>query len=203
MTRVDAAKSETSGSESGRLLTISDILLGIATTLLGGITLYFGAQFPVMQGDYFGPGTFPVILGLLLIIAGLWLFSTGMVRNSKTRNKEKRSWNSNLHSQAEIGSDINVADEIFGEGDINDGSYVRLREKWPDLLTVVLAIVVYLFIAPYLGFIVTSFIVLVSMMMRFGQRWISAIVVSAMLSLTLFYIFRSVLSVPLPIGFWR
>lgn len=58
---------------------IHDGLLGLFFILLGLYVVWQASSFPSMPGQAIGPGTFPVVFGVLFILGGLIIGRTGVM----------------------------------------------------------------------------------------------------------------------------
>lgn len=57
---------------------INDILLGLVMALLGAITIWASRDFPSLPRQQYGAGTFPTLIGGMLIIVGALMMLRGL-----------------------------------------------------------------------------------------------------------------------------
>jgi hypothetical protein len=91
-----------------------------------------------------------------------------------------------------------LVQSLLGKG---DAGHVRLQVDWKSLILIVVSIIVYIFILPYAGYIISSFLVLLAVL-KIGKvdGWITPIIISMLTPIVLYSIFKIALSVPLPPG---
>jgi putative tricarboxylic transport membrane protein len=80
------------------------------------------------------------------------------------------------------------------------GQWAGNRAAWINLILVIAALVFYILASGALGFIPTSMIILVTLLLRFGVGPFMTIAVAAVTTLVIHQIFSNVLLVPLPWG---
>ncbi len=80
------------------------------------------------------------------------------------------------------------------------GYWAGNRDAWVNLVLVIGALVFYILASDPLGFIPTSMIILVTLLMRFGSGPIQAVAIAAATTLVIHEIFAGALLVPLPWG---
>ncbi|EPC00605.1 hypothetical protein L861_06605 [Litchfieldella anticariensis FP35 = DSM 16096] len=56
---------------------VNDLLLGLLMALLGVVTVWASRDFPTLPRQAFGAGTFPTLIGALLVVLGLLLAVRG------------------------------------------------------------------------------------------------------------------------------
>ena len=76
------------------------------------------------------------------------------------------------------------------------------RPQLINLLLVLAAILFYIFLSDFLGFLITSFIVLLALMkrLRVSNRW--GLIMACGITLMIYMLFHKMLLVPLPWGLW-
>jgi hypothetical protein len=91
-----------------------------------------------------------------------------------------------------------LVQSLLGKG---DAGHVRLQVDWKSLILIVVSIIVYIFILPHAGYIISSFLVLLAVL-KIGKvdGWITPIIISMLTPIVLYSIFKIALSVPLPPG---
>lgn len=80
------------------------------------------------------------------------------------------------------------------------GQWAGNRDAWINLVLVIAALLFYIFASEPLGFIPTSMIILVTLLLRFGVGILLTIAVATVTTLLIHQIFAGVLLVPLPWG---
>ena len=97
---------------------------------------------------------------------------------------------------------IEQADEPEGETDF-DENYELKSKVTPKLLIYMASIALYLFLLPYLGFILVSFLFLPSLMYALGTKNIKLLVLIPIIVIAVVYLlFDTWLGIPLPKGFF-
>ncbi|RMF83442.1 MAG: tripartite tricarboxylate transporter TctB family protein [Nitrospinota bacterium] len=85
----------------------------------------------------------------------------------------------------------------------------RAWPRWPrpfftreriNALLVVLAVILYLLVVEYVGFILTVVCLLAGLMLSLGVRWRTSILLSIALTMATYLLFNKLLGVPLPAG---
>lgn len=150
-----------------------DVVAGVATAVLGLAVAIAASGFPEMPGGYPGPGLFPTLLGGLAACFGVALAVRGVLRGRRP----------------EGGSEAEPAEPLDRRGVLG-------------LLAVVAAAGGYLLLAELVGFLLAMGLVTVGLMRLFGVRLLRAVPVAVVLVLTIWYVFGTVLRVPLPAGPW-
>lgn len=78
--------------------------------------------------------------------------------------------------------------------------WARDRTGRVNVLATIAAVIFYILVADWLGFIPTMTLILVALLRRFGVGWAATIVVAILTPLVMQYLFGSILLVPLPWG---
>ena len=78
--------------------------------------------------------------------------------------------------------------------------WVALKRQSFSGLIVLGSIVVYLVCLPYVGFLLCSACLVTILARAMGGRWISSVIVGAITSLSLYWIFWVMMRVPIPLG---
>lgn len=144
----------------------NDALIGILAIILGIIVFIHVRSFPVQADGHAGPGLFPSVLAVLLVIVGGLLIRQGL-----------RSGSPLFERLPEL--------DARGLGNI--------------MLTLG-SIVFYVLVSEKLGFLLSSFIVMVAMMLMLKAKPLTAAPVAAATTLFIYGIFNKFLLVPLPRG---
>lgn len=153
-------------------MTFDDIVLGLLVALLGGAVLWIAGGWQPMAGMAYGPGFFPGLIGAGLVICGAALVIGGL----RAR--------------------------LAGRG----GPPLRLDAWWGRPLAlaragaVIAAVIGYLLLAPLLGFLLTLFLVAIGLFAILAVRWWLALLLALVTPAVLFYVFGTLLRIPLPRG---
>lgn len=73
---------------------------------------------------------------------------------------------------------------------------------WLNIAFVLGAIVCYIFLAEYVGFLIFSFVILMILMKWLKVKLLSSLVMSTTVTLAIYLLFAKILLVPLPWGLW-
>jgi len=128
---------------------------------------------PFLPQSYAGPSLFPSLIGCLFILAGVVITINGL-----------RAWRA----------------EKAGQGD--EASQPRPQFAWRRMIEVLIAVAVFIIVAPRLGFVVGGFVLVAGMLLIRGNRWTTSVAVALILTIVVRWIFVSLLKVPLPVGPW-
>lgn len=156
---------------------IGDVISGMITATFGVCVLFYISGFPTMPGGQPGPGLFPGIIAGMMTGLGALLAFRGVLR--------QRSYT-----------------ESSGEVAVALGGRPWNRVGWVNAASVLAAIVVYIAVVDFLGFVPTMMLVTFLLAWRLGARPIFAAVAAVCTALGLWLIFQRALLVPLPSGFW-
>jgi putative tricarboxylic transport membrane protein len=151
---------------------LSDNWLAIIFIAVAAAMLGFTLTFPAFPGQKYGPSLFPRILATGIILCALLI----IYRARQRRNEGQ-------------GEPLLAIDPAFRE-----------RYRLWSFLAVPGAVVVYLLLADRLGFLPTSFMLLLGLMLWFGVQWLRAVVIALAMTGLMHWFFASVMRVPLPRG---
>jgi len=129
--------------------------------------------FPSLFGQKYGPALFPQIIGCGLIIAGLLLIVRGI--------REKR---------------LAGIDGRWMEA----GAWLNHPHLKLNLLLLILALLAYILLSDWLGFIIMSMLILSVLLYRLGSSLLRALLIAAATTAALQLMFAKLLLVPLPAG---
>jgi len=73
---------------------------------------------------------------------------------------------------------------------------------WLNIAFVLGAVVCYIFLAEYIGFLIFSFAILMALMKWFRVKLLPSLVMSVAVTLAIYLLFAKILLVPLPWGLW-
>lgn len=155
---------------------IKKIAFGVTLSSVGIFMVLYSKTFPKVRsgGDVMtGPGFFPTIIGMLLLIFGFYVLILGLIRKGKLKEKIKR--------------------------DSNMITFLKSKEFLYFLLFIIFT-AAYPTVTIYFGFFIGAFLFCFILMKVLQAKWISAIVSSIVLIATVYIIFEMVAHIPLPIG---
>lgn len=153
----------------------NDALIGAGFVLAGAVVFVSTMRFPRLDGGAPGPGLFPQVVAVLMIIAG------GVL-----------AWSARPRRAPDAGAapPTAVAPRVGARGVVNT-------------LMVFAAIIAFMVVSPPVGFLITSTAILFGLMWQLGTRPARAALAAAGLTLFVYVLFGKVLRVPLPLGvFW-
>jgi len=151
----------------------ADVVLGLLAILAGAAILPMSLALPSLPQSYAGPSLFPSLIGCLFILAGVVITINGL-----------RAWRA----------------EKAGQGD--EASQPRPQFAWRRMIEVLIAVAIFIIVAPRLGFVVGGFVLVAGMLLIRGNRWTTSVAVALILTIIVRWIFVSLLKVPLPVGPW-
>lgn len=129
--------------------------------------------FPSLHGQSYGPELFPRIIGFGLMACALVLIVRGV--QQKRRAGISHQW-------------------------IETGAWFQQSRLKINLLLVVLALLGYILFSDWLGFIITSLLILSVLLYRLGSSIPFSLLIAAVTTAILQLIFAKLLLVPLPAG---
>jgi len=71
-----------------------------------------------------------------------------------------------------------------------------------NIVVVLAAIVFYIYLSDFLGFQITSFLLLLALLKWLGVRWLWSLIMAVGVTLAIYILFAKILLVPLPWGLW-
>jgi len=147
---------------------LSDTILGASFFVLGVSTFLYSRTFPTLPDGVIGPGLFPMVISGVMTILGLYLVLCSL----KLRKSVAETKNI-PHSKFEL----------------------KLKMKG---LIVPLAVLAYILLVEQLGFLMTTWALNFILFLIFKVKLIKAVLISVVATLTIYYLFAILLSVPLP-----
>ncbi len=150
---------------------VNDALLGSALVVGAVLVLVHVQSFPNTPGQQFGPKHFPSVIALGLLGCGLKLGYDGL--------KERRA---------------------TGAPWIDAPPWMRTQAAILNMAAVVAAILTYIALAPVLGFLPTSILVMTGLAIKLGGRVWTSLVIAVAVSAFIHVAFYTWLRVPLPLG---
>jgi putative tricarboxylic transport membrane protein len=152
---------------------LNDAVWGALFALLGAAILWHVQGFPRIPGQNVGPGLFPGVLALAMLVCGALLIATGL--------KARRGAGATFRWAA--------APE-----------WLRSRRHLLAFAVLVASNVFYLLVVDRLGFLLTAFVYLAALMWVLRVRLAVAVLVAFLMALAIHYAFYKLLRVPLPWG---
>lgn len=149
---------------------VNDAVSGALFILLAICLIGVASTFPALPGQPYGAALFPTVIGTGFAICGVLLVIRGLA--AAGRQKPPFTLDPLLH----------------------------VPHNAISLGMVVGAVVIYIFLADWIGFIPIAFLLLVGMFMWLGTRLLPALVTAALFTGVTFWFFANVLRVPLPRG---
>jgi putative tricarboxylic transport membrane protein len=149
---------------------LNDAVFGVLLIVFAIAEIAYTRTFPSLHGQAYGPDLFPVVIGVGFLIAGAVLTIRGLAQRAGG------------HSLLEVGA---WADD---------------RRNVVNFALVLLSLLFYILVSDWLGFIPTSFIIMLVLLKSFGGGLVTSVVVAAVTTLGVQALFARVLLVPLPWG---
>lgn len=147
-----------------------DSLLGLVLMALAAVVFGYTFTFPAMPGQRYGPALFPQVLSAGIFLCGLMIAWRGW-RDSRPG----RPW-------------------------LSVDAALQQPRRLVSLLSMPLAIVAYLLLAPRLGFLPTAALIVAAIAWWLGTRWWAAVLLGVVASAVVHFFFANVMRVPLPRG---
>lgn len=184
--------------ESRPGLPLSDVIVG-AAAVLGGIAVIAYAQtMPTIGEGRPGPGLFPGMIGGLSVLFGSLLAGIAVV---KWRRGTLVADTQDVPVASSPDEPVEPVEDADGDAVVVELELAHSRTKaWVNALVVVGAIVFYVVAAPVLGFLITMFAILLTLMITLGSKWVPALIIAVAVTAGLYALFELVLLVQLPDG---
>ena len=151
----------------------NDAVWGVLFALLGAAILWHVQGFPRIPGQNVGPGLFPGVLAVAMLVCGAILIATGL--------------------KARRGAGATFRWAVAPE-------WLRSRPQLLAFAVLVASNVFYLVAVDRLGFLPTAFVYLAALMWALRVRLALALPVALVMALLIHYAFYKLLRVPLPWG---
>lgn len=161
----------------------NDAISGTVLLALAVAVLFNIQSFPKIPGQNIGPAAFPGLLASLLAVCAVLLIFKGF--RSRQRTGSQPADNSGIASPREW---------------IAIGPWMRSPAQLRNFLVTVGCLLFYVFASEYLGFILSSFLILVLMFVTLGVRHKIVVPIALAVTLVIHLIFYKGLRVPLPWG---
>lgn len=158
---------------------LSDRLTGVAVAGLGAAAAIAGSRLPPVPGQDVGPSAFPMVIGTLLVICGV-LIALGIGRS--------------FEEDAEAA--VEKSEEAHGAVHVAPPTPFQATKALlpPGLL------IFYVIASERLGFVPTTFIMIVAMVLAFGGKMRLALGLGIIGPVLVHLVFYKLLRVPLPAG---
>lgn len=151
-----------------------DTITGIIMAVFGVWLVYSSQAFPLLVGIPYGPGLFPTIAGVGLIICATIIGITGILQLKQPSVNAEQSTH-------ETSKPLNP---------------VAVRNS----LAVIIGVVFFAFGFKPLGFHLTAFTLEFGLLLRFSVHWFKSLLLALSLTILVHAVFYSILHVPLPWG---
>ncbi|MBX2880332.1 MAG: tripartite tricarboxylate transporter TctB family protein [Granulosicoccus sp.] len=151
----------------------NDAVIGCVLVIFALAEIAYTQTFPSLFGQRYGPALFPQIIGAGLIAAGLLLVVRGLIQ--KRRAGVHGRW-------------------------LETGPWVNQSRLKINLLLVLLALLAYILLSDWLGFILMSLLTLSVLLYRLGSSIPVSLLIATATTATLYLMFAKLLLVPLPAG---
>jgi putative tricarboxylic transport membrane protein len=150
---------------------VSDLVVGLASVVLGLALLGYGAALPPMPGQRYGAGLFPILLGGCFALCGALVARKGWLERRAARVP------------------LVALDD-----------WARDRTLVGNLAVVLGLILVYVLFSERIGFIPLSIAILVALFLRLKVRPLLSVAVAVAATAFIYVAFARFLRVPLPRG---
>jgi putative tricarboxylic transport membrane protein len=149
---------------------VNDLISGALLILLAAAMVAYTTTFPPFPGQKYGPSLFPRLLGAGIAVCGALLMLRG-------------------RRQLAAGAPLAHIDDAY-----------RTTRGWSSAAMIVAAIVVYIALSETLGFVITAALVVLALLLWFGVRPVTALVITVVAVLAMDWFFGRMFRVPLPLG---
>jgi putative tricarboxylic transport membrane protein len=149
---------------------LNDAVFGVLLIVFAIAEIAYTRTFPSLHGQAYGPDLFPIMIGGGFLITGAVLTWRGVVA------------------------------QRAGQPLIELGAWAADRRNVVNFALVLLALLFYIVVSDWLGFVLTSFLIMLVLLKSFGSGLITAVVIAALTTLGIQALFARVLLVPLPWG---
>lgn len=155
--------------------------------------------FPSLHGQKYGPDLFPRIIGIALIVSGLILIIRG-VASKRRLATDFHSTDRNSQDSPRDGPQDDPRNSPQSSQWVEAGSWLQQSRLKVNLLLVLLALIGYILFSDWLGFILSSILILTVLLYRLGSSVLVSILVAITTTALLQLTFAKLLLVPLPAG---
>jgi putative tricarboxylic transport membrane protein len=149
---------------------LNDAVFGVLLIVFAIAEIAYTRTFPTLHGQAYGPDLFPVMIGVGFLVTGAVLTIRGIVA------------------------------QRAGEPLLGVGPWADDRRNVVNFGLVLLALLFYILVSDWLGFIPTAFLIMLVLLKSFGSGLVTSVVIAALTTLGVQALFARVLLVPLPWG---
>ena len=183
-----------STSEDGRRPPVnrSDLVTGVVSVAVGVVVIPYGAGMPDIRENIPGPGLFPMMIGGFLVVLGVTLILTTVLRRRRTDAPDEPL------PRAE--QPAAVAAQAGGAELVSTDAGAEGPRRWINGAVVLGAVLFYALAASTLGFLSTMTVVVAAILLVLRTRWWLALLTGVVTSLVLWGLFEQALLVQLPDG---
>ncbi len=152
---------------------LNDAVTGGALVIFAIAEITYARTFPSLHGQSYGPDLFPSLIGAGLIGCGTILIARGI--------QEKRT-------------------ALVPQSWVQFEALTNNRSVAVNFLLVLTALLLYILLSSWIGFIPMSLIILTTLLYRLGSTLLISAVVAILATVIIQLVFAKVLLVPLPLG---
>lgn len=163
---------------------LNDAPLGLVFVVLAAWMAWVTTSFPSFPGQDYGPALFPRIIAAGMAVCGAVL----VLRGVRARR------------QGRPGAVAGGADGRGAEPWIALEDWARQPRRLISFLLLPGAVLLYILVADWLGFLITAFGILLALFLWFRVRWPVALGVAAGMTWAVHWFFADMMRVPLPRG---
>ena len=177
-----------------------DVITGIAVTLVGAV--YYIATFWIQETkNIVTPATFPAIVGIALIVLGLFLVGQALYRSQEIAEVVPSGTTSAGSASASGGAGADASEDVV---DVEPAGVVLDAPEEPKSKQVVLQFAlffIYLGILIPVGFLLSTAAFLMTMTSIYApHRWVRNLIFSVLFAVIIYVAFVYGLAVYLPVG---
>ena len=167
----------------------NDVPIGAGLLVLSLLILWHVSSFPPAPGQPYNAALFPGIAAAGLAIASIALIVSGLMK----RNDDRRT----AESEAAVNQEL---ERLAGSQDVEVLQTAKVPSRLLAIVLTASAVIFYLVVANFLGFIITGTIILAVLMWSYGVAFKVLVPVSIVAAVVIHLAFYKLLSVPLPWG---
>lgn len=169
----------------------ADLAAGVISVLLGAAVITYALSLPTLGDGKPGPGLFPGIVGGAFILFGLVL--AGQSWAATRRRTPIRPYGAGDDTRDLIGEE---ADHPASIKTLD----VPVKRLVANAAVIILAIILYILLADFLGFLITMCLVTSAVMLSLRSKPLTTAITAVVLSLLMWFVFEELLMVQLPDG---
>ena len=167
----------------------NDVPIGAGLLVLSLLILWHVSSFPPAPGQPYNAALFPGIAAAGLAFASIALIVSGL----RKRSDDRRTAESEAARDQELES-------LAGSQDVEVLETAKVPSRLLAIVLTASAVIFYLVVANFLGFIITGTIILAALMWSYGVVFKVLVPVSIVSAVVIHLAFYKLLSVPLPWG---